>query len=173
MNDRLASLLIDLSETSDEEANRLVFEKYVELYLDATTASCRVGVRETHDGEPVVFFEDRFDHAFFTSGQKTSRPYAKDRFDRRRGERVAWIGLVIAGAVEGTECYLLPPKGGARLPGQRENRVYIVYAEAYVVWLTSRVDGRWRFSTAYVAGYSDMRRYRREGRRLWAHKNTP
>ena len=132
MNDRLASLLIDLSETSDEEANRLVFEKYVELYLDATTASCRVGVRETHDGEPVVFFEDRFDHAFFTSGQKTSRPYAKDRFDRRRGERVAWIGPVIAGTIEGSACYLLPPKDGTRSSGQRPDRAYIGIIESLV-----------------------------------------
>ena len=170
MNDRLASLLIDLSETSDEEANRLVFEKYVELYLDATTASCRVGVRETHDGEPVVFFEDRFDHAF----AKTVAWCRKGPFDRLRGERVAWIGPVIAGEIEGTECWLLPPKNGRRdLQGRRPNRAYIVHAEAYVVWLTPRVDGRWRFSTAYVAGYSDIRRYRREGRRLWAHKNTP
>lgn len=174
MDERLASLLIDLSELSDEEAEQTAFNKYAELYLDTETASCRIGVREAHDGEQVVFFEDRFDHAFFTSSQKTSRSYAKDRLDRRRGERVAWIGPVLAGEIEGTECWVLPPRNGRRvLQGRRPNRLYIVLAEAYVVWLEPRLDERWRFSTAYVASYSDIRRYQRDGRRAWAHKNTP
>ncbi len=176
MDNRLASLLIDLSAMSDEEADQFVFEKYIELYLDRGQESRRIGVRPAHDDTDVVFTESRYDHAFGTSREKTSRPYAKDKFDRLRGERVAWIGPVIAGEIEDSECWVIPPKDERRDKKGRilNQRLYLVRPERYVVWLepSSRRDGWW-FSTAYLAGFGDVRRFCQTGRQAWAHKNIP
>ena len=170
MNEKLASLLLDLSGLSDGEAEEVVFEKYVELYLDRGTEPKRTGALQTHDEKKVVFFEDRFEHAF----AQTVAWYEKGGFDRSRGERVAWIGPVVRGEIPGTECWLVPPKnGGRRQPDRPWNRVYMVEEERYVVWLEPLRSGGWKFSSAYVAGYGDLRRYRRAGRRLWARENTP
>jgi hypothetical protein len=176
MNDQLASLLIDLSAMLEEEADQFVFEKYAELYLDQGPEQRRIGVRNAHDGQEVLFTESRYDHAFGTSREKTSRQYAKDKFDRLRGERVAWIGPVVAGQIDGTECWVMPPEDGSRDERGRtlNQRMYLVRPEGYVVWLqpSSRRNGWW-FSTAYVAGFGDVRRYCRTGRQVWAHKNIP
>ncbi len=176
MNDKLASLLIDLSEMSDEEADQFVFEKYVELYLDQRQEPRRIGVRQAHDGQEILFTESRYDHAFGTSREKTSRRYAKDKFDQLRGERVAWIAPVVAGRIDGTECWVIPPKDERRDKEGRilNQRLYLVRPERYVVWLepSSRGDGWW-FSTAYVAGFGDVRRWCQTGRKAWAHKNIP
>jgi hypothetical protein len=171
MDEKLASLLIDLSSMTDEEADRHVFEKYVELYLDKGEAPRRMGVRRTHDGEDALFTESRYKHAFGTSSDKVNSPYANDVFVRSRGERVAWIGPVIAGECEGTQCWLVPPKNGDRdARGRPPNRLYVVGDEAYVVWLEPRRQGGWWFSSAYVGRYADIRRYCRLGRQIWAHK---
>jgi len=174
LNVRLASLLVDLSGLSDEQADELVFEKYVELYLDRRAEPRRIGVRPAHDGTDVVFTESRYDHAFGATHETTTRPYAKDELDRSRGERVAWIGPVIAGEVEAAECWVIPPKNGRRdVRNRPPNRFYLVREERYVVWLepSSKNPGLW-FSSAYVAGYGDVRRYCRAGRRIWAHEKS-
>jgi hypothetical protein len=172
MNPALAALILDLSGLSDQEAEDVVFQRYIDLYLDRQTHTGWVGIRKTHDGEDVVFFEDRFEHAFCTTKDRTSRQYAKDRFQRSRGERVAWIGPIVAGEIEGSECWLIPPKGAGYNPHSRPpNRFYIVRQEGYIVWLEPRKNGGWKFSTAYVAGH-DIERYCREGRLLWK-KSTP
>lgn len=170
MDDFLASLLIDLSDVTDDEAWRCTFDTYGKLYLDRGTTPRRTGATRTHDGEKVVFFEDRFVHAF----SETVGWYQKGKFDPQRGSRVAWIGPVIQGRVSDTECWLVPPKnGGRRGPNRRPNRAYIVRSELYVVWLEPLGSGDWKFSSAYVAGPGDIRRYGRDGRLFWAQKNTP
>jgi hypothetical protein len=167
---KLAELLIDLSEFSDEDAEQVTFDRYAELYLDRGTSPKRTGLQRAHDGERVIFFEDRFPHAF----SETVSWYAKGPFDRSRGERVAWIGPVVSGEVPGTECWLVPPKnGGHRTDNRPRNRLYIVNDEGYVVWLEPLRAGGFKFSSAYVAGPGDLRRYRKTGRKLWAQKNTP
>ncbi|MCX5656339.1 MAG: hypothetical protein NTY65_17010 [Planctomycetota bacterium] len=172
MNAVLAELFLDLSAFSDEEAEQVVFEKYAELYLDCETRTGWVGIRKTHDGQDVVFFEDRFVHAFYTSKEKTSRQYAKDRFERSRGERIAWIGPLVAGEIDGSECWLIPPKdGGRHLDDRPPNRFYLLRQEGYVVWLEPRKNGGWKFSSAYVAGHN-LERYCTEGRLFWK-KSTP
>jgi len=170
LDGKLASLLLDLSELDDDDARSAVFDKYVELYLDRGSAPRRTGAIRTHDSRKVVFFEDRFEHAF----SETIGWQRKGTFSRRRGERVAWIGPVVRGEIAGTECWLVPPKNGGRRDRiRRRNRVYIVARERYVVWLEPLGSDAWKFSSAYVAGHGDIRRYRRSGRRLWAHQNTP
>ncbi len=170
MDPRLASLLLNLDDLSDEEAEQFVFEKYVELYLDRGEAPGRIGVRKAHDGADVKFGESRFEHAFCTHSE-TSRQYRKDEFVRTRGARVAWIGPVVAGEVEGIECWLIPPKNGKRdVRNRPRNRLYVVRSEAYVVWLEPTRDGGWWFSTAYVTSFQRLRSYCCGGMLLWAHK---
>lgn len=170
MQSRLAELLLDLSGLSDEDAARLTFEKYACLYLDRGKTPKRTGALHTHDDEKVIFFEDRFPHAF----AETVSWHRKGTFDLRRGERVAWIGPVVAGEIPGTECWLVPPKNGGRTPRIRSrNRIYMLEMEKYVVWLEPLHAGGWKFSSAYMAGSGDLRRYQNAGRCIWAHKNTP
>lgn len=170
MDERLASLLVDLSDMSDEEAEQAVLTMYGELYLTRGKSPKRTGAIHAHDEERVVFFEDRFDHAFAA----TVAWLKKGPFDRRRGERVAWIGTVVRGEIAGTECWLMPPEDRRPPPNDRlRRRLYIVREESYVVWLEPLRSGGWKFSSAYVAGHGDIRRYQRLGRRFWAQKNTP
>jgi len=171
MNPLLSSLLINLDGLSDEEAEYIVFEKYVELYLERGSPPRRMGSKISHDGTAVLFTESRFDHAFFTSSDKTSRRYVRDMFVRLRGGRVAWIGPVIAGQIPGSECWVIPPKNGRRdVRNRPPNRFYLVPEERYVVWLEPAQDGGWWFSSCYVAGLTDVKRYCRDGRRIWAQK---
>ena len=53
---------------------------------------CR-GTIETHDGIPVFFHHDRFDHAFYES---TNRDGAKDAFSPLRAQRMDWIGATLS-----------------------------------------------------------------------------
>lgn len=174
VDDYLASLLVDLSGLSSDQADRLVRDKYTELYLDRGTEPRRLGIHPSHDGMDILFTESRYDHAFRTSRERRSRPYAKDALDRLRGERVAWIGPVVAGEAADTECWMIPPKEYRRDLGHRQdNRLYVVRQECYVIWLEpSGKHASWWFSSAYVAGYGDVRRYCRQGRRMWTHEKS-
>jgi hypothetical protein len=173
VDERLDSLWLDLLDLSPEEAEILAFEKYVELYLDKGAPPRRIGIHKTHDGRNVKFREERFEHAFYTSGDKTSRQYAKDRFVRSRAARVAWIGPIIAGEIQEVQCWLVPPKNGGRdLRGRRMNRMYVLHDEKYVVWLEPELDG-YKFSSAYVIDAGTLRRYCRLGRKIWDQKNIP
>jgi len=163
----LASLLLELTDLSDEEAEQLVFDKYAELYLDSGTLPRRIGIRKTHDGLDCLFTESRFDHAFYFGGW-----LKKSIFSKVRGVRVAWIGPVIAGLIEKTECWLIPPKDRFR-GGQTMlwNRLYLLRQESYVVWLEPGKSNKWWFSSAYVAGRGDLRRYCNAGSLIWVQKN--
>ena len=169
MNPILQSQLLDLCGFSETEAEKVVFDRYVELYLDRGALPRRMGVRKTHDGSDCLFTESRFGHAFFSKER-----YIKDKFDRLRGARVAWIGPVITGKIEGTECWLVPPKDAtSRELTRRCNRLYLVRDESFVVWLEPGQVNTWWFSTTYVAGRRDIRRYCNAGTLIWAQKNIP
>ena len=173
MDENLAGLLIDLTDLSDKEAEWLVFEKYVELYLVRGMEPRRMGIRQTHDGTVAKFAESRFRHAFRTSS-KAVRRFGKDILVRSRGERVPWIGPVIAGKIAHTECWMVPQKDERQYRRRPlRNRLYLLRDECYVVWLEPTRDGGWWFSSAYVAGLGDIRRYCKAGYKLWEQKNTP
>jgi len=168
LNPILHSMFLDLRGLSEIEAEQVVFDKYVELYLDHGVPPRTMGVRKTHDGSDCLFTESRFGHAFFSKER-----YTKEKFDRLRGARVAWIGPVISGKIEGTECWLVPPKGITRQDLARHcNRLYLVRDESFVVWLEPGKINKWWFSTTYVAGRGDIRRYCNAGTLVWAQKTS-
>jgi len=163
LNEVLSSLLLDLTGLSDTEAEDLTFQEYGRLYLDHETRKGMVGELQTHDGEPVTFYEDRFYHAFFTTFDKVIRPHNKGLFDRSRAVRVSWIGEIIAGNVEGTECYHISSNTHSRFQAAIMKRLYVLPGERYVVWLEPLKRGGWKFSTAYLAGNRDIRRITKGG----------
>jgi len=162
----LSSLLLDLTNIPDEEAEQLVFDKYVDLYLDAGTHPRRIGIRKTHDGLDCLFTESRFTHAFYFRGR-----LKKNIFSKVRGARVAWPAPVIAGLIDKTECWLVPPKDRFREAQTRLwNRLYLLRQMSYVVWLEPGKANKWWFSSAYVAGRGVLRRYCNAGSLIWAKK---
>jgi len=167
VNPTLASLLLDLSGLSDVEAEELTYQEYIKLYTVRQTRCGMIGVRETHDGDAVIFYEDRFYHAFFTTVDKISRQYNKAKFDRVRGSRIRWIGEVIQGNIDGTSCWYISDS-----PASIVKRLYVVWDEYYLVWLNPRKKGGWRFSSAYVADHKYIRRKTTKGSCFW-RKITP
>ncbi len=165
MDPNLATLLLDLSDLSDEEAKDLTYREYIKNYMDQETRSGKIGLRKTHDGEYVIFFEDRFYHAFFTSIEKISRPYNKGIFDKERAARVRWIGEVISGNINGTSCWYI-----SESPKSMKKRLYVVWDEYYLIWLNSRKEGGWKFSSAYLASQRYIRGKTRKGNCFWRKK---
>ena len=152
MDSVLSSLLLDLNGLSDKDAEQKTFNEYVKLYLNKTTHKGRIGIHKTHDNKDVIFFEDRFDHAFFESAYKTSRQYNKGKFDRKRAVRIRWIGEILAGNIDKCEGYHLPSgrrdSSGTPFP----QRLYVLWNENYVVWLEWLTkNNMWKFSSAYTA----------------------
>jgi hypothetical protein len=172
MDDLFGELWLELGGLTEEEAVQETRREYERLYLDKGRPPKRLGIRNTHDSREVIFFEDRFKHAFFKSSHPISRSHLKDVFAWDRAERVRWIGPLIAGTLSDSECWLVPPKGNRRYHTRRlPNRLYILWRERYVVWLEPLRSGAWKFSSAYPAG-GDVRRYCQAGSTLW-QKNTP
>lgn len=165
MNEPLASLLLDLTDLPDAEAEELTFREYSRLYLDHETRKGMVGELQTHDGGSVTFYEDRFDHAFFTTFDKVVRPHNKGLFDKTRAVRVRWIGEIIAGNIDGTECYHIPSDTHSRFRSAIMKRLYVLPEERYIVWLEPLKKGGWKFSTAYLTGNRDIRRITEGGLR--------
>lgn len=165
MDPILALLLLDLSGLPDAEAEEKTYREYIGLYMDRKTHRGMMGELRTHDDERVMFYEDRFYHAFFTTIDKISRPYNKAKFDRVQGSRVRWIGEVIKGNIDGTTCWYI-----SHSPVSIVKRLYVVWDEYYLVWLNPRKEGGWKFSSAYVADYRYIRRKTREGICFWRKK---
>jgi hypothetical protein len=138
----LQSLLLDLNGVSDVQAEELGRAEFRRLYVPGAFR----GTLRAYDDSEVVFFEDRFDHAFFTTVDRYRRPYAKNVLDRARVARVRWIGPILRGEVANTQCWETCRGTG----DTRTQRLCIASAELYVVWLDERRNGGWRFSTAYV-----------------------
>ncbi len=165
MSDKeLAGLLIDCSELDDDDVEALGRSWWIREY----TNDGSVRVLHAHDGEDVYFFPDRFKHAFYTSSDPARHQDGKDRLDRRRVERVRWIGAVIAGQVRGSLCVDAPAAGSQRV----RKRVYMVPEERYIVWLNQRTAGGYIFLSAYVANDRHFHQMQRSGRVIW-RKRTP
>ena len=155
----LQSLLMNLNGLDDARVERLGRAEFRRLYVPnggrGTLRAC--------DGSEVVFFEDRFDHAFFTTTDRYRRPYAKNIVSRDRIARVAWIGPVLRGEAANTQCWETCRGAG----DTRIQRLCVASAELYVVWLEARRDGGWRFTTAYVARAAQTSGYAQGKRIVW------
>ena len=166
MNDAVdpEDLLLDLSGKTDDEAAAFGERQYRELYLQRG----RTGSLQTHDGELVLFFEDRYHHAFHTSNNRAKHAYSKAKVASDRIERLAWIGPMIEGRFPDFECWEVPlkvPEEGQRnFPGKR---LYVSWAHCYLVWLNIRNNGGYIFSTAYCCHQKDIARYIQRSRKLW------
>ncbi|HEV56629.1 MAG TPA: hypothetical protein ENN87_03920 [Phycisphaerales bacterium] len=163
MDPYLQTLLLNIEDLSDAEAEKLASRAYLEDYTDYDTHSGRRGERVTHDNQSVVFYEDRFEHAFFTTADKVNRPFNKSQFVRDRASRVRWIGEIIAGKLPGSECWLV-------YQGNVLKRLYVHWDECYVVWLEPTKTGKWKFSSAYTTSRADIRRKLCHARRIWTKK---
>ena len=162
MNEKLRSLLLDLSGLSDEEAKIVTRREYINLYMDRQTRTCLIGVRITHDNQRVIFYEDRFEHAFSTSFERAYSQMKKDKFDRSRAARIRWIGQVIQGCIEGVEFCHVPTGSQRNHSGKiRTKRLYILGEENYLIWLEPRKENEWKFSSAYVANKAYIQRITR------------
>ena len=152
----LEELYINLESISDEEADSLGKRLYQEEFLNQN----RRGAFILHDGTEVFFFEDRYEHAFHTSQNRIRNPYSKAKVATDRISRLKWIKPILEGHVAGTQCWQVADY-------MNRKRLYIVCEEKYIIWLEGRQDGNWKFSTAYVAGASDIKRYTSKARKIW------
>jgi len=154
----LRTLLTGCDDLSLEKIEALGKKLYSDIFLD----NARRGLRSTHDGEQAAFFNTRFDHAFYVTN-KTDRSKHKLVIDKRRVERIKWVCPLIEGLVPDSECWSVPKIG-------RDNsRLYIGFAQLYVVWLEPRDTGGWLFSSAYEATRPEIKGYQRYGRRIWTY----
>jgi len=160
----LDALLFDLTGLSDEEARELARARYKELYLNRG----RIGLHTAHDGEPVIFYETQFDHAFFSDKDRGRyQSFEKKLLARERVERMRWIGPLIAGKIPGSACWLVPREG----VGYSPQRLYIIEAIPYVAWVKPKeTDPKgWSFVSAYPtygAYLRDQLRKNRGSRRI-------
>ena len=157
----LNDLYVDVEKLNDEESDLLGKKLFCEQFLNQG----KRGVFILHDGSEVFFFEDRYEHAFHTSCDRIRKPYSKLKIARDRISRVKWIKPIIQGKIAGTECWEV-------YSHQNKQRLYIIYAKKYLIWLESRKDGKWKFSTAYTVNASDIRRYTARGRKIWEVNNN-
>lgn len=155
----LKELLFDISDLSDEEA----FDEGRRIY-DAEYV--RSDIRLYND-DKVIFHKDRYDHAFRTSPNRARNVYSKKKIALDRIKKIRWIKEVLAGNVEGSECWFVCPKDGNR---RERDRLMVVWDYRYVIWLNPRKDGNWRFSSAYPTSAGDIRRYTRGGTKAWEKK---
>lgn len=117
------------------------------------------------DGFAVRFYADRFDHAFFTSPDRARHPYSKTKLAVDRIERMAWIGAIIRGEVEGAECWEVLPQSGRQHP---RDRVLIHWDAGYVIWLQPNKEGNaYKFSSAYPVPPKELSNLVRGGRKKW------
>jgi hypothetical protein len=120
----------------------------------------------THDGHVVKFHRDRFEHAFYMSSDRARHRDWKDKLAVPRIARIHWIREFVSGNIPGVECWEVDRLDGQLYP---KMRVYLIWEPAYIVWL-DEIDGgfTFRYSTAYPTLASDLRKYCRNGTRIWA-----
>jgi len=159
--DELEALLIDLTGKSEAEIEAIGRDAY-RLLCDE---SYRQRTLRTHDDRAVMFYEDRFEHAFFTSSNRARHRDWKDKLAVERIASLHWIREFIAGRAENVECWETERLDGRLLP---KMRIYLTWNPTYIVWLDELSDGfRFKFSSAYGPQTGDLRRYCQTGRKIW------
>ncbi len=157
----LHTLLLPLEGLSEQEAEAEGRRLFALLY----TNSAFSGTMDLHGGGTASFFVDRWEkHASRTSSDRAKHPYAKDKIALERIARVRWIKEILAGTVPGTECWHVRPESGRNHP---LDRLYVHWEYGYVVWLHPRMNGGWRFSSAFPAPKPEIAKFIRGGRLQW------
>jgi len=96
----------------------------------------------TFDGITVRFFQENFNHAFFTSSSRKTPK--KDRFDRSRAQRIDWIKYVLEDPT--MEVYRrVMPNGKVRRITLEPTTPYAV-----IIQINPKDPTQARFITAYV-----------------------
>lgn len=155
----LDDILEDLSDLSTEDAIEHTSQIYDSEYLagqNSNALSC-------HDGDKVIFYRDRFEHAFYTKSSSWGPDGDKSKFCRDRGSKIKWIASVLKCRTKRTECWLVENERH----GRPDKRLYISWPKGYVVWLEpTRHECTWKFSTAYSMTSQKIRERCKMGRRI-------
>lgn len=117
-------------------------EEYKQHYIKNYCESCPI---YTFDNIPVMFYEDRFKHAFYKRSRKSWHA-EKDSFCNLRGERMDWIKYVLQ------DPKIIPRKGYDKEKNSYDNsrRVTFLTEENYLVVIFINKKGEGKFITAYV-----------------------
>lgn len=99
----------------------------------------------THDGIRVQFYDNMFEHSFYTRTSKNWKA-KKDHFAVERGERIDWIKAVLEDPT------IVPHKGWDKEHKRYDNsrRVALLTADNYVVIIMIVGEKLARFVTAYL-----------------------
>lgn len=106
---------------------------------------CNADTIITHDGIPVKFYPETFEHAFYKRTRKSWKA-PKDNFFRDRGEKMDWIKHVLQ------DPSITPKKGYDKGTGLYDNtrRVTFMNEENYLVVIYINDRGEGKFVTAYT-----------------------
>ncbi len=148
----ILSTPLDLAHMNDQECYDFGMKIYTEVYLGGKER----GVLKTHDDLDVVFYADRYEHAFRTSPDRARLAYDKSKIAVDRIKRIHWIKELLL-------------KGDAKIvckqkrPPPRWKRAYYCHENCYVVWLEplKLVEGQplgWKFSSAYPLPVGEFKR---------------
>ena len=163
----LENLIIDFGKESIAEIIRRTREYYVEHFIKECNISENAGYIFTHDHKRAYFYLDAFEHAFYRSVDRARKPYDKSVFDIERAKRIKWISAMVSGQVTNIECWVVPDRTRGHA---KPNRLYVSWANSYVVWLRYRDCENWKFMSAYPASSKDIRRYVEQSRKIWGTK---
>jgi len=160
----LSSLILDLTGLDRIEIEELGRDQFRAACIDANG----YGIRLTHDGQDVEFWESRFDHAF-SSVRDLSALERVRAVDGRRVARIKWICEVLAGRVPNSDCW--------ETQQNLLKRFYRVVPKGYIIWLEKYQTELWTFSSAYTAdgAYLHAQTRGNGAKRVWKYgqKNAP
>jgi len=148
-------LLLDITDIHENDLEEFARQKYRELFIQSNGR----GEHTLHDGEKVIFWETRFEHALYDA-KEWQHSAVKDVLDKRRLERLAWVLPLLSGNMPTSECWMVTQGG-------RTKRFYVMPAKGFVVWLEPKSNGTWTFSTGYDVSPAYIYQRTRGGRRLW------
>lgn len=153
----LDDLLISLAAIPDEDLRDFALPIYLKELVRASILD--------HAGKEISFYDNAFEHAFY---DKLPGRYSKRRDVAcpERIERIRWIAPIIGGKIPETECWNVPSPTGRRHPS---NRAYICWSRPYIVRLEPKMNGQYKFVTAYPADTGYLRRTIRGGGLEWRY----
>ncbi len=159
----LEAMKVDVSGKNEAELIQLGLH----LYDEECVAASVEGKTFTHDGIKIYIYPRQFDHAFYDARIPSERGIRKDCIDSGRIERVRWIIPIVAGQVENTECWEITDRHAYKKPPPVQ-RLYVYKSDLYLIWLRTRKDGAFYFSSAYSPGWKYFQEQIVRQRKIWA-----